>query len=300
MGVLGFLLPLSPLSAERSYRVTGGLNRFVSAPGQYLVIYLLEGLAFSDLTTIFFAFLYAIIAVILAFSLTTNLGKLPVRGSVVLNSVFMNAINLPLPLLQLLTGSSQYAASYSVGSSLTQIISSKALQSATSSQKGSGTKFGFVDFVRFVPLMMVGVGAILHYTIWLNVQNASLSNIFETLLTFLLSLNFLYFGASLQKSIKSGSSKGTMKFRKPLILVGLFRTIIGPLITIGLALLFFLNNSNAFIELVFVGAMPPAITNTVLSGIYGFDESFSATSALIMTPVNIVEAFLIFYSIKLL
>jgi len=299
MGVLGFLLPISPVS-EKSYRISSLTNTFVSAPGQYFVIYLLEGIAVSDITIISFAFLYSLISVVASLGLTNSLGRLPIRGSVVLNSVFMNAINLPLPILQALTGSSIYAASFSVGLSLAQLVSSKILQTLIGTQERPGVKFDLRELIRFVPLMMVVLGSVAHYAVWLKVETPALSESFETLLTFLLSLNFLYFGTSLQKSIRSEKTERMQKLKRPLLLVGIFRTIVGPLITIGLAVLFFSKTSDAFLQLVFVGAMPPAITNTILSGIYGFDEGFSATSALIMTPICVAEAFLLFYGIKFL
>jgi hypothetical protein len=48
--------------------------------------------------------------------------------------------------------------------------------------------------------------------------------------------------------------------------------------------------SAVHLQMVFVAAIPPAIVNTVISCVYGFDVESSARWTAIQTPLNTAEA----------
>lgn len=293
MGIIGFLLPLSPLS-NKSYRFTSYLN-FIAVPGQFFIIYLLRGVIVADIDVFLFTFLYSIITMFLILTLTNKMEK-SLRGSTALNAVFVNSLNLPLPLLQVLTGSFTYAATYAAASNMAQLISAKTLQIRLNTHSQNKTSVRNLQAIEAAPLLLLLIGVIFHYVALDSIQTISLSNSLNNILAFLLAINFLYFGASLQKSIQPKIIPRLTG--RPLMMIALFRVLLGPLVAISLAIFFFRTNGVAFSQLLFVSMMPPAIINTALCGIYGFDQNFSARSTLILTPLNVLEALSVFFVVR--
>ncbi|MDG7007731.1 MAG: hypothetical protein JRN06_05765 [Nitrososphaerota archaeon] len=65
--------------------------------------------------------------------------------------------------------------------------------------------------------------------------------------------------------------------------------MVGPVLALLLALPFG-GGSAVYLQMVFEAAMPPAIVNTLISHVYGFDSDSSAKWTTILTPPNTVEA----------
>ncbi len=215
------------------------------------------------------------------------------RGSVVLNGAFVNGINLPFPLLQILLGSYSYAVSFATTNNLVQIVVAKLLQGRFKTGQGSGLR-GSV--ARAVPLVALGAGVALHYGIWASISTQAAVDDANTLVDFLIAVNFVYFGFSLGSSISMPGSQYSLRSR-PFLTTALFRIVVGPLLGIALAVPL-RGNSQVFLQLIFEAMMPPAVTNTIFASIYGFDVTFAAKSATILTPINTAEALGVFFLLQ--
>jgi predicted permease len=53
--------------------------------------------------------------------------------------------------------------------------------------------------------------------------------------------------------------------------------------------------SEVYLQMVFVATMPPAIINTLISRVYGFDADSSARWTTILTPINTIEAVVLLF-----
>jgi predicted permease len=212
---------------------------------------------------------------------------------VVMTGTFVNSINLPFPILQVLMGTFSYAVAFATVSNMIQIVLAKALQVGL--KTGLGTGVG-VSLARAVPLAAFAAGVLLHYTVWPAVPSPVLAGETDTLVNLLIAANFVYFGISLGNSLRVSRSQYSLLSR-PFLTVALFRILIGPILAIGLAVPLGAG-SAVYLQMVFQATMPPAITNTVIAGIYGFDEAFSARSTTILTPVNTLESIGIFYLLR--
>jgi predicted permease len=289
----GLGVALSRLGAPvKNFKVVSFLNVWIAFPGIFLTVYLTRGLLFEDLGITAFATIFILISLGLLVISTRSLDS-KVRGSVIMTGTFVNSINLPFPILQVLMGSFSYAVAFATVSNMIQIVAAKALQVGL--KVGSGRGVG-VSLARALPLAAFAAGALLHYTVWPAAPSPALAGETDILVNLLIAANFVYFGISLGNSLRASRSQYSLLSR-PFLTAALFRVLIGPILGMGLAIPLGAG-SAVYLQMVFQATMPPAITNTVIAGIYGFDEAFSARSATILTPINTAESIGVFYLLR--
>jgi predicted permease len=277
---------------DTSGRITGAvgfLNVWVALPGLFFIIYLTRGILSEDAGIA--AFSVAFTLAMLGFLLLSSRGmRAEVRGAVVLNGAFVNAVNLPFPILLAAMGTYSYAATFAAMLSAMQILTARALQRRLRTGAQGGMK---ESLARAVPLAGLGAGILLHYLLWPPAPSGSLTTIADLAENLLIAAVFFTFGVSLGRSI-SGPSPALGLSSRPFVTLALSRAVVGPLLALILAVpLGFL--SPVYLQLVFVAAMPPAVINTVLARVYGFDIESTARWTAILTPFNTAEGLLLLY-----
>lgn len=268
------------------------LNVWVALPGIFFVVYLTRGVLAEDAGIVVFSSAFTVVMLGLLAATTRRMAG-EIRGSVILNGTFVNAINLPFPLLQLLMGTYSYAATFATTTSVIQIVAAKILQSrlGTGSGRGAGA-----SAARVAPLVAFGAGVVLHYLVWPATAPAGLAEAADTIENILIAVIFVHFGMALGGSFSAPSSRYSPVSR-PFLTTALFRTFVGPLL--GMILAIPLGwGSGVYLQMVFEATMPPAIINTVLARIYGFDADSTSKSTTLLTPINTVEAVALFFILR--
>jgi predicted permease len=287
-GTLGFIVSWVD-SSGRFAGAVGFVNIWVALPGLFFIIYLTRGILSEDAGIAAFSVVF--IVVMLGFLMAASRGMAPeVRGAVMLNGAFVNSVNLPFPILQATMGTYSYAATFAVILNAAQILAARALQRRLRTGSVGGLR---ESLSRAAPLAALGVGVLLHYIAWPAVPSqevAASADLFENLL---IAAIFVSFGASLYHSIsKQGNALGFGS--RPFRVTALSRVAVGPLLALLLASPLGIG-SSVYIQMVFVAAMPPAVINTLLARVYGFDEESTARWTAFLTPLNTVEGILLLY-----
>jgi len=294
-GILFVLAALLGVALSRVFRlarylgIVNFLNVWIALPGLFFVIYLARGVLAEDVGIVVFS--SALTLILLGLLVVSTRGMAGnARGSVVMNGAFVNSINLPFPLLQFLMGSYSYAATFATTTNVMQIVAAKVLQRRFRTGSGSGKG---VSLARIVPLVAFGVGVVFHYLIWPSAGQAGLTEAVDLIENALIALIFVEFGLTLGRSFSRLEFRSTLASR-PFLTTALFRISVGPLLAILLAIPLGVG-SGVYLQMVFEATMPPAIINTVIAEIYGFDVDSTAKSTTILTPINTAEAIVLFH-----
>lgn len=282
-GVLGFFLS-SSRTPGRLAEAVSFLNVWIALPGLFLVIYVTRGVVSQDIGVVSFGAGFTLSIVCLLLFASRGMAA-AVRGTVVLNSAFVNAINLPFPILQVMMGTYTYAATFAATTSAIQIMAAKILQQHLGTGSEGGTR-GVVT--RAAPLIALGAGVLLHYAVWPAVPSDGLIEGADLLENAFIAAIFLHFGVALGRSLM-GSGRAFALRSRPFLATALSRCVVGPVLALFLAIPLG-TGSAVYLQMVFVAAMPPAIVNTLISRVYGFDADSSARWTTILTPINTVEA----------
>lgn len=289
--VLGLMF--SRLGApRRNFRVVGFVNIWIAVPGIFLIVYLTRGFLVEDIGVSIFSAALTFILIGLLVLATRGMVK-EFRGSVILNGAFVNAINLPLPILQVLTGNYSYAVTFATTMTVIQILAAAIFQGYLRTSSGCG---GGVSFARLVPPLSFATGVVLHYTVWPIAATSVVVGDTDVIVNFLIAIIFVYFGLSFGASLITSSSQYKLVSR-PFLATAMFRLLVGPLLGLVLAIPLG-KGSDVYLQMVFLATMPPAITNTVLAAIYGFDGVLTAKATSVLTPINTVEAIALFYILR--
>ena len=282
-GTLGFFLSRAR-SLGRFADVVSFLNVWIALPGLFFVIYVTRGIVSEDIGIVTFSAVFTLALVWLL--LTASKGMTgSVRGAVVLNGAFVNAINLPFPILQVMMGTYTYAATFAATTSAMQIVVARLLQQHLGTGSGGGVR---ASLTRAAPLVALGAGALLHYVIWPASPPNSLTEGADLIENALIAAIFLHFGVALGRSLaESGPAFGLGS--RPFLATALTRCALGPVLALLLALPLGFG-SAVYLQMVFVATMPPAIINSLIARVYGFDADSSAKWTTILTPINTAEA----------
>ena len=282
-GTLGFLLSRGR-SAARFVDAIGFLNVWVALPGLFFVIYVTRGIVSEDIGIVTFSASFTLVIVLLLLVMSRGMTG-AVRGAVVLNGAFVNAINLPFPILQLVMGTYTYAATFAATTSALQIVVARLLQQ----HLGTGVRGGArASFTRAAPLVALGAGVLLHYMIWPSVPSVDLIEGADLLENALIAAIFLHFGLALGRSL-AGPGRPMGLGNRPFLATAVARCVLGPALALALGLPLGVG-SAVYVQMVFVATMPPAIINTLISRVYGFDSDSSAKWTTVLTPINTIEA----------
>ena len=282
-GGLGFFLSRSR-TPGRFANAVGFLNVWIALPGLFFVSYVTRGVVSEDVGVVAFGAVFTLAIVCLLLFASRGMTA-AVRGTVVLNSAFVNAINLPFPILQVMMGTYTYAATFAATTNGIQIMAAKILQQ----HLGTGSEGGARAVVtRAAPLIALGGGVLLHYAVWPAAPSGDLVEGADLIENALIAAIFLHFGAALSMSLV-GSGGAFALGSRPFLATALSRCALGPVLALFLAIPLGVG-STAYLQMVFVAAMPPAIINTLISRVYGFVADSSAKWTTVLTPINTVEA----------
>jgi predicted permease len=207
-----------------------------------------------------------------------------VRGAVVLNGSFVNAVNLPFPILQVIMGTYAYAATFAATTTALQVVVARLLQQRFGTAPEKGTR---ASVARAAPLVAIGAGVLLHYTAWPAAPSSDLLGWADLIENALIAAIFLHFGVALARSL-SGPGKGFGLTSRPFLTTAAVRCVGGPVAAMLLAVPLGVG-SAVYAQMVFVATMPPAIVNTLISRVYGFDSDSGAKWTTVLTPINTVE-----------
>ena len=281
-GAAGFFLSRLG-NSDRFTSAVGLLNIWVALPGLFFVIYAVRGILAADIGIVAFSFVFTFAMVSILLSVSKGM-QADVRGAVVLNGAFVNAVNLPFPILQLMMGTYAYAATFAATTTALQVVVARLLQQRFGTAPEKGTR---ASMARAVPLLAIGVGVLVHYWVWPSAPSSGLLGWADLAENALIATIFVHFGVALARSI-AVKGKGLGLPSRPFLATALARTVIGPIIALLLALPLGMG-SAVYLQMVFVATMPPAIVNTLISRVYGFDADSSAKWTTILTPINTVE-----------
>lgn len=282
-GALGFFLSRTR-SSGRFAGAVSILNVWIALPGLFFVIYVTRGIVSQDIGIVTFSAVFTLATVWFLLNMSKGMTG-AVRGAVVLNGSFVNAINLPFPILQVMMGTYTFAATFAATTSAIQIVAARLLQRHLKTGSGGGAR---ASFTRAAPLVALGAGALLHYAIWPAAPSISLSECTDLIENFLIAAIFLHFGVALGRSLV-GSGRAFGLGTRPFLATALARCVLGPVLALVLAIPLGVG-SPVYLQMVFVATMPPAIVNTLIARVYGFDADSSAKWTTILTPINTVEA----------
>ena len=282
-GGLGFFLSFGR-SPGRFAEAVSFLNVWIALPGLFFVIYVTRGIVSEDIGIVTFSVVFTLVIVWLLLIASRGMSG-PVRGAVVLNSAFVNAINLPFPILQVMMGTYTYAATFAATTSAIQVVVARLLQQHLGTGSGGGAR---ASFARAAPLIALGAGVILHYVIWPAAPSDTLIEVADLIENVLIAAIFLHFGVALGRSLV-GSERAFGIGSRPFLTTAFSRCVAGPILALLLAIPLGVG-STVYLQMVFVATMPPAIINTLLSRVYGFDTNSSARWTTILTPINTIEA----------
>lgn len=282
-GGLGFFLSRTRTPGRFADAVSF-LNVWIALPGLFFVIYVTRGIVSQDIGIVTFSTVFTLLVVWLLLVASRGLTG-AVRGAVILNGAFVNAINLPFPILQAMMGTYTYAATFAATTSAIQIVVARLLQQHLGTGSGGGAR---ASFTRAAPLVALAAGALLHYMVWPAVPSDSLIGGADLIENAFIAAIFLHFGVALGRSL-AGSGNTFGLGSRPFLFTALSRCFIGPVLALVLALPLGVG-SAVYLQMVFVATMPPAIINTLISRVYGFDADSSAKWTTILTPINTAEA----------
>ena len=287
-GSFGFFVSRAKGSG-RFASVVSFVNIWIALPGLFFIIYLTRGILSEDAGIAAFSVVFTL--AILGFLITSSRGMAgEVRGAVVLNGAFVNAVNLPFPILQATMGTYSYAATFAAMLSAMQIIAARVLQQ----RLRTGSSKGALDsLARSAPLIALAAGILLHYVAWPASPSLGVADVSDLAENLLIAAIFVSFGVSLSGSIsRPGRALGLSS--RAFKVTALARAVVGPV----LALLFAASlgfGSAVYLQMVFVAAMPPAVVNTLLARVYGFDADSTARWTAILTPLNTAEGIILLY-----
>jgi predicted permease len=202
----------------------------------------------------------------------------------------VNAVNLPFPILQVTMGTYSYAATFAATLSAMQILTARGLQQwlHTGSQVSARG-----SLARGAPLAALGVGVLLHYLLWPSAPPGDVTTTTDLAQNALIAAIFISFGVSLGQSISARGPTLDLASR-PFLTTVLARSVVGPLLALVLAIPLGVE-SAVYLQVVFVAAMPPAVVNTLLARVYGFDVESTVRWTAILTPINTAEGILLLY-----
>jgi predicted permease len=139
----------------------------------------------------------------------------------------------------------------------------------------------------------LGAGILVHYLVWPPTASQGIAGGADLGENLLIATIFVSFGVSLYHSLSQpGRALGVTS--PPFLTTALSRVAVGPVLALILAAPLGIG-SAVYLQMVFVAAMPPAVVNTLLAHVYGFDADSTARWTAILTPLNTAEGIALLY-----
>ncbi|QGA69093.1 hypothetical protein [Sulfolobus sp. E11-6] len=283
--ILGYFL-----HNKLSVKIVSFVNNYINLPTIFFITYLQRGFEVSDAKIFLASVLYNFLMLAIVLYLTRDISPF-VRGAVLINSIFMNTINLPFSILLVFRGNYEISATVAVAMATLRLPIAMIVFTYLNKGKSLVPNGLMTNLSRYLPVIAFLVGSGLHYVIGSILSENDVNTI-----NLILILIVLYeFGYQIKRVI--GEMKIENVISKPYIIIYISRLAISPILIFFILLVLGLT-SKAIIEQVMVtGMMAPAITNVIWARIYGFDVETTVRSTLILTPIAVIVViiFLLLY-----
>ncbi|NPA99371.1 MAG: transporter [Crenarchaeota archaeon] len=243
---------------------------YILLPAVYFDIFARRGIIVADLSIALVCLIYIFISFAVLFKIPTLKGEPEVRYGSIIISTFQNNVFLGFPVLLLLYGNIDAAATYSL---ITFIFN--VLVPGLIGRKGENL---LVKILKLPIIYGFAGGVLIHYGVpWIYPYLAPL---------LAPTHNMLSFGAIF---ILGYTIPLTMKYifvYKPQFLtVAFWRFIASPIIHYSLLHVFPMPPLYQA-EIMVLSIMPPAVFNTVIARIYGWKPEFTASATFVLTMVS--------------
>jgi predicted permease len=280
IGIVGYLIKYTRGVCLRD--ILAKINVYVLLPILLFNSFARRGFLKIDAWISFSALLFTLVSLPLLLFLTRRF-EWKRRASILITSMFPNAINIPFPLLAAVRGDYSYAAVYALAINLIQIILVIILAGYVS-RKTSVRSQVTALLKLLMPVYGALAGASFYYTgIILPSMTWSVLSLIGDI-----AIDSIVFVAGLSlpsiKGIKIDTDGlGTVLF---------WRHVFSPLLTylylLIVSMYFSSVSNNVFAEVVTEAIMPPALINASFSITYGFDKDFTGKAILVSTPIGII------------
>jgi predicted permease len=280
-GIIGYLSS-SLRSLMIILRITNLLNSWIIIPLLFYLSLLERGIGLVDLNIFLVLLTYVMIAFPILILLTKRLPS-DLRGSVIMESILMNSVNLPFSLLLVIKGSYSFAALYAAG--VTTIRPFLAYLTYAIVYSKDKRIRGRINLPTLLPIISTILGGMSHGFISLP------QLITNTIVILGVSLVIYNFGITLGMT---GLSLKVIKAKQSLIVI-MFRSFLCPLLTLIFSNIYLKGENEAIREILLTSAMPPAVTDAALARIYSFNVQFTVTITTFLTPINGLEGVLLYY-----
>ncbi|BBL47303.1 MULTISPECIES: hypothetical protein [Metallosphaera] len=286
------------LNNAESRKVSAFINVWINLPVLFFVTFLQNGFQVIEIKIFLAAIAYSIIMLVLALIITRNYEP-SVRGSIIINSLFMNTINLPISIL--LAFGYAYSLSVAFAAYMTilrlpilMFIENYLSRSKIKEVKVSGKRR--INISRYLPIIAFLVGGGLHYAIP-DVNSFLTSNLVNSINLFIILIILYEFGYQLRGIVKDVTFTQLKGYFSPFVVISTSRLILSPILIYIVLLVLGITSRQAIGQIMVTGLMSPAITNVVWSRLYEFDIRIVVLSTLILTPICAVVAitFLLLY-----
>lgn len=241
-------------------------------PIMFFNIFAERGLNLADASITILVLFYVALSLGILHTITRGLEP-RVRNAVITTCIFPNVVFLGFPVLMALYGDITYASLYS----LVMLV----LNISVGGLLGVRRR-GIIKAIIHLPILYgFIVGVIAHYTVEYMVIESMLAytkgpvSIIST------------YGAAIVMGYSIPTT--TMAVRRQLGLIGLqalYRFMVSPTLHILLSMLFILP-LEACKQVLVESMMPPALTNTILARVHGWDHEYTAASTLTTTLTSL-------------
>jgi len=275
-----------------SVRIVSFVNNWINLPLIFLVTYLQRGFEVSDAKIFLTSVIYNFLIFAIVLYLTREIEPFS-RGSVLINSIFMNTINLPFSILLAFRGNYEISATVAVAMAtlrlpIVMIIFTYLNKGISVIHNTTNNSIIRTNLSRYLPVITFLIGGSLHYVVG-SVINVDIVNTINLILILIVLYEF---GYQIRRVIGEMRIKDVTS--KPYMIIYISRILISRIL-IFLILISLGITSKIIIEQVMVTAiMAPAITNVVWARVYGFGTEIIVKSTLILTPISTIITIIFF------
>lgn len=241
-------------------------------PIMFYNIFATRGLDLADASITILVTVYVLLSILILYPFLRSYSPV-MRNPIILTSIFPNVVFLGFPILLTLYGDITYASLYSLVMLVYNITVGGLL--------GARRHEVFYAVVKLPIIYGFIVGVLVHYMFPLVIEPT-------VLYTKALSSIIATYGAALVLGYSLPVTlSNTREYYAPTLIQGFYRFVVSPIIHYVLAMLLSLPEV-AVKQLLVESIMPPALTNTILARVHGWNYEYTATSTLITTLVSLV------------
>ena len=273
---IGWAIRLTSIKVNRD-RIDKIINTFTNLlyslffPLMFFNIFAERGLNLADLSITILVFSYTMISLVILYMVTHRYSK-KLRNAVIVTAIFPNVIFLGFPVVITLCGDITYASLYS----LVMLV----LNITVGGLLGMQRHEIVWSIIKLPILYGFASGVVAHYVI---------GDIVITFTSFAKTITSVIstYGAAMVMGYSIPASTTILsRYYKLIGLQIIYRFVASPLIhhilTIPLVLPY-----EACQQVIIESMMPPALTNTILARVHGWDYEYAASTTLITTLISL-------------